>query len=86
MSGKTIEEGAATSCYVATSELLGSTSGHYFEDCNAISIQGENHMQDRAMAEQLMRVSEELTADYLVEQERPDWSEFEGGLQKKSDG
>lgn len=86
MSGKTIEEGAATSCYVATSELLGSTSGHYFEDCNAITIQGENHMQDRAMAEQLMRVSEELTADYLVEQERPDWSEFEGGLQKKSDG
>lgn len=86
LAGKTIEEGAATSCYVASSELLGSTSGRYFEDCNAITIHGEGHMQDRAMAEELMRVSEELTSDYLVEQERPDWSEFENGLQRKTDG
>ncbi len=71
LSGKTIEEGAATSCYVATSPLLGSTSGHYFEDCNAIDVRNDGHMQDRAMAEQLMRVSEELTADYLVEQQPP---------------
>ncbi len=86
LSGKTIEEGAATSCFVATSELLGSTSGRYFEDCNAITIQGEGHMQDMATAEELVRVSEELTADYLVEQERPDWNEFENGLRKKTDG
>lgn len=80
ISGKTIEEGAATSCYVATSKLLGSTSGRYFEDCNAVTISGENHMQDMKMAEELMRVSEELTAEYLVEQQRPDESELENGL------
>lgn len=86
LGGKTIEEGAATSCYVATSELLGAISGHYFEDCNAITIRGESHLQDRAMAEKLMRVSEELTADYLVEPKRPDWTEFERGAQGKTEG
>jgi NAD(P)-dependent dehydrogenase (short-subunit alcohol dehydrogenase family) len=85
LSGKTIAEGAATSCFVATSELLGSTSGRYFEDCNAVSIQGEGHMQDAAMAEELYRISEDLTADYLVEQERPDPSEFDNGPRKKQD-
>lgn len=85
VSGKTIEEGAATSCYVATSAQLGSTSGKYFEDCNAVTIRGESHMHDMSLAERLMSVSEELTADYLVEQERPDWSEFENGLRKKTD-
>lgn len=86
LSGKSIEEGAATSCYVATAAQLGSTSGEYFEDCNAVTIQGDNHMHDMPLAEQLMRVSEELTADYLVEQKRPDWSDFENGLRKKADG
>ena len=86
VSGKTIEEGAATSCYVASSDLLRSTSGHYFEDCNAVTIRGTGYLHDRAMAEKLMLVSEELTAEYLVEQERPAWSEFENGLQNKTDG
>ena len=86
LGGKTIEEGAATSCFIATSKLLGSTSGRYFEDCNAITIQSEGHMQDAAMAEELFRVSEELTADYLVERARPDRTEFENGLRKKTDG
>jgi len=79
ISGKTIEEGAATSCYVATSDLLGAISGHYFEDCNAVTISGEGHLHNMQMAEELMRVSEELTAEYLVEQKRPDWSEYENG-------
>jgi len=86
LAGKTIEEGAATTCYVATSGLLGSISGHYFEDCNAITIRAERHMQDRPMAEELMRVSEELTADYLVEQEHPERTEFERGAQGKTEG
>jgi NAD(P)-dependent dehydrogenase (short-subunit alcohol dehydrogenase family) len=77
--GKSIEEGAATSCYVATSDALGATSGHYFEDCNAVTIDGAGHMHDMAMAEELMRVSEELAADYLVELKRPDWSDYENG-------
>ncbi len=82
-SGKTIEQGAATSCYVATSPLLGSTSGEYFEDCNAVTVLGDNHMQDQALAEKLFDVSAELTADYLVEQKRPDWENFENGLPKQ---
>lgn len=86
LSGKTLEEGAATSCYVACSDLLSSTSGCYFEDCNAVNIRGTGHMHDSAMAEKLMLVSEELTAKYLVEPERPDWIEVENGQQYKTDG
>ena len=65
--GKTIEEGAATSCFVATSPLLSTTSGMYFENCNAVSISGDHHMQDGSMAARLWQVSEDLTKDYLVE-------------------
>jgi len=79
--GKSVEAGAATSCYVATSPLLGSTSGRYFEDCNAVEIPG-THMQDMAMADRLWFLSEELTRPYLVKPERPDWSEFENGLRR----
>ena len=79
ISGKTVEQGAATSCHVATSPLLGSTSGEYFEDCNAVTVTGDNHMHDAGQASRLWRVSEELTKDYLVEHERPDWDDFENG-------
>jgi NAD(P)-dependent dehydrogenase (short-subunit alcohol dehydrogenase family) len=80
--GKSVEAGAATSCYVATSPLLGSTSGRYFEDCNAVEIPA-SHLQDMAMADRLWFLSEELTRDYLVEHQRPDWDEFENGLRKR---
>ena len=83
IAGKSIEEGAATSCYVATSPPLGNISGEYFEDCNAVIVRGNNHMHDREQASRLWIVSEELTKDYLVEHQRPDWSEFENGLRKK---
>lgn len=83
VSGKTVEQGAATSCYLATSPLVGATSGRYFEDCNAVTVLGDNHMTDEAMAEELFEVSAGLAADYLVEQKRPDWDEFENGLPKK---
>jgi NAD(P)-dependent dehydrogenase (short-subunit alcohol dehydrogenase family) len=82
--GKTIEQGAATSCYVATSPVLGNISGEYFEDCNAVIVVGDNHMHDREQASRLWVVSEELTRDYLVEHQRPDWSEFENGLRRPS--
>lgn len=82
MSGKTVEAGAATSCFVATNPLLGSTSGRYFEDCNAVEIE-DSFMQDMAMADRLWFLSEELTKDYLVNHERPDWNEFENGLRRK---
>jgi len=85
VSGKSPEQGAATSCYVATHPQLGATSGQFFEDCNAITIAG-SHLHEQVLAEDLMRVSEELTAGYLVEQERPDWSEFENGVRGDRDG
>lgn len=77
--GKTIAEGAATSCYVATSAALGSTSGRYFENCNAVTIRGSGHMHDQAMAEKLAHVSEDLTAEYLVGPRRADWHASRGG-------
>jgi NAD(P)-dependent dehydrogenase (short-subunit alcohol dehydrogenase family) len=71
LKGKTIEEGAATTCYVATSENLGNISGRYFEDCNAFTIHGKGHMQNMAMAEKLLQTSIDLTADWLVEFKEP---------------
>jgi NAD(P)-dependent dehydrogenase (short-subunit alcohol dehydrogenase family) len=61
---KTIPEGAATSCYVATSPDLVGVRGFYFADCNV--NEGETpYIHDDAMAAQLWQVSEELTRDYL---------------------
>ncbi len=85
VTGKSVEQGAATTCYVATNPELGATSGQFFEDCDAVTV-ADSHLHNRALAEQLMNVSEELTADYLVEQERPDWSEFEHGVRGDRDG
>ena len=71
LSGKTIEQGAATSCYVATSPALATTSGAWFEDCNAVTVLGHNHLYDVPMSERLLQVSEDITADYLVDQKQP---------------
>jgi len=71
LGGKTIEQGAATTCYVATSEQLSNTSGAFFEDCNAVTVEGHNHLYNVAMSERLVQISEEITADYLVDQKRP---------------
>lgn len=70
--GKTIAQGAATSCYVATSPLLGSTSGAFFEDCNAVMVGGNHHLYDTQMAADLWRLSESLLGDYLIRHKRPD--------------
>ena len=55
--GKSVEEGAATTCYVATNPSLGATSGKFFEDCNAVTITEEGHLHDRAMAAEHWAVS-----------------------------
>ena len=60
---KTIPEGAATQCYVATSPGLAGATGYYFDDCNP-AVPNE-HMQDDAMAAKLWAVSEDLVSDYL---------------------
>ena len=60
---KSVEEGAATTCYVATHPSLAEVSGHYFSDCNPADDGG--HLVDEAMAAKLWAVSEDLTRDYL---------------------
>ena len=60
---KTIPEGSATQCYVATHPDLGGVTGWYFDDCNP-ALPNE-HMQDDAAAAKLWALSEELVADYL---------------------
>jgi NAD(P)-dependent dehydrogenase (short-subunit alcohol dehydrogenase family) len=79
---KSVEQGAATSCYVATSPALGATSGQYFEDCNAITVR-DGHLHNVAMADELWRVSEDLTRDYLVTHTGPDLNDFERALQER---
>ena len=84
LAGKTVAQGAATSCYVATNPLLDSTSGQYFEDCNAVRVLGDHHMHDAEQASKLWQVSQVLTAKYLVEHKRPDWDEYENGLKRRN--
>jgi NAD(P)-dependent dehydrogenase (short-subunit alcohol dehydrogenase family) len=77
IAGKTVEQGAATTCYVATSDELGSISGRYFEDCNAVTIEGQGHMQNMQMADRLLQRSIELTGDWLIEFKAPTAEDFE---------
>jgi WW domain-containing oxidoreductase len=84
--GKTIAQGAATSCYVATSPLLRETSGAYFEDCNAVTVSGEHHLDDAEMAAELWQLSESLVGEYLVRHLRPDWRELKQGPQSSGKG
>jgi len=60
---KSIPEGTATTCYVATSPDLDRVTGWYFSDCNP-AVPGA-HMQDDEMAARLWTVSEELVGKYL---------------------
>ena len=60
---KSIPQGAATQCYVATSSDLDGVTGYYFSDCNP--AMPNDNMQDDEMAARLWEVSEELVAEYL---------------------
>jgi NAD(P)-dependent dehydrogenase (short-subunit alcohol dehydrogenase family) len=60
---KSVPQGAATQCYVATHPLLAGVSGQYFAACNPAE-QGE-YQKDRAMATRLWTVSEGLTRGYV---------------------
>ena len=62
--GKTLAQGAATQCYVATNPALAGVTGQYFADCNP--AEQSEHQKDEAMAARLWEVSAELTRDYLV--------------------
>jgi NAD(P)-dependent dehydrogenase (short-subunit alcohol dehydrogenase family) len=63
---KTIPEGAATTCYVATADALAGVSGHYFEDCNPVVPMPGKHMDDVALAQQLWQKSAEIVSEYLA--------------------
>jgi NAD(P)-dependent dehydrogenase (short-subunit alcohol dehydrogenase family) len=60
---ETPEQGAATSCYLASHPALATVSGYYFVDCNP--EEDSEHQRDAAMAARLWAVSEDLTRDYL---------------------
>lgn len=64
---KTIPQGAATTCWVATAEELEGTGGLYCEDCHVASEDNEDtsggvrsYAVDRANAERLWTLSEEM--------------------------
>jgi NAD(P)-dependent dehydrogenase (short-subunit alcohol dehydrogenase family) len=56
---KSMQAGAATTCYVAADPALAGVSGYYFADCNPELP--TKQMQDPVLAGRLWEVSEELT-------------------------
>ena len=60
---KSPAEGASTVCYLAAHPTIRDVSGHYFENCNPISVGG--NAENAAMAARLWDVSTELTSSYL---------------------
>jgi WW domain-containing oxidoreductase len=57
--GKTIPQGAATTCYVATRPELRAVTGQYFADCAV--VEPSRLARDEALSERLWEVSEQLT-------------------------
>ncbi len=57
---KTVVEGAATSVYLASSPDVAGVSGQYFTNCRAVKSAPQSY--DRAAAERLWTISEELTS------------------------
>ena len=62
---KTPAQGAATQVYVATAPTLAGVSGAYFEDCNPVTISGENHVFDEELAKRLWEETQEMVGNYL---------------------
>ena len=63
---RSMAQGAATSCYLASSPRLAAVNGSFFVDCNPIKLSGSNHLYDKDMAAKLWAVSAQLTAKYLA--------------------
>jgi hypothetical protein len=57
---KTIPQGAATQCYVATNPALAAVSGRYFADCNTAKPRAD--AEDPLLAGRLWDVSEKIAA------------------------
>ena len=62
---RSVEQGAATQCYLATAPELEGVNGAYFADCNPART--SIHARNTELARRLWSVSEELAADYLQE-------------------
>jgi retinol dehydrogenase 12 len=60
---RTVAQGAATQCYVATHPDVAGMSGSYFADCNP--AEPSSYACDPKLAARLWQVSGELVADYL---------------------
>ena len=56
-----VEEGAKTPIYLATAPEVAGVTGQYFVKCRPARSSSQSH--DRAAADRLWRVSEELTGD-----------------------
>jgi NAD(P)-dependent dehydrogenase (short-subunit alcohol dehydrogenase family) len=63
MGSKTVPQGAATQCYVATASELAGVSGRYFSDSN--EERPSRHGQDQKLADRLWEFSCETLKDYL---------------------
>ncbi len=61
---RSVEQGVATTCYVATNPELAKVSGQMFFNCSLLIPEG-THMSDRVLAAKLWDESVELTKDYL---------------------
>ena len=59
---KSVEEGAATQCYVAASPALTGVTGKYFSHCNVASTSA--HGKDDALAERLWVRTESIVAGF----------------------
>lgn len=57
---KSVPQGAATQCYVATHPSLEGVTGEYFADCNV--AKSSRHARDEAMADELWDVTEKIVA------------------------
>jgi len=62
---KTPAQGAATQVYVATSPDLADVSGNFFDNCNLAVIPHPHFLDDKAMAERLWRVGEEMAGNHV---------------------
>jgi NAD(P)-dependent dehydrogenase (short-subunit alcohol dehydrogenase family) len=60
---KDVPQGAATTCYVATSSDLDGIGGFYFADCNLKKT--SDHGRDQALAAKLWDASEEIAANFV---------------------
>lgn len=62
LTAKTVAQGSATQCYVATHSSLAGVSGEYFVDCNL--GRSSRHGRDDVMAEQLWEVTEAIVEKF----------------------